>query len=105
MEHRHCLCEVCVEGSFHREPSPERRANKPVVYTDIFHVAKQDPSLGLFPEKVQMFVHQIRAQQKYREAAQAMNEVLEEMSIAERGDRRNDIRDRLRRKLAQKRKQ
>lgn len=103
MEHRHCICDVCCDACIKRSPSPERKASLVVMPKDIFSYEK-DPYRELFPPKIQMIMHQIETQRKYQEAAMAMNELMDDMNVDNRGDKRSAIRERLRKKLQAKRK-
>jgi hypothetical protein len=88
-----------------REPSPERRSTKQILPDEIFPRNDEIPYANLFPPNVEILMKQMKAQKIYQKAAEAMNEIMEDMSLRQKhNDKRFEIRDRLRRKLAEKRK-
>lgn len=104
---KQCICSTCCDGYLHirRSPSPNRRATKYVVPSDIVVYDNEIPYISMFPSNIQMNMRQIQEQQVFREAAAAMNDIMEEVSISTSKNRNGDaIRERLKRKLAAKQK-
>jgi hypothetical protein len=88
-----------------REPSPERLSTKQIQPADVFPRNDEIPYSNMFPPKIEILMKQMKAQKMYQKAAEAMNEIMEDMSLRQKhNDKRFEIRDRLRRKLAEKRK-
>lgn len=69
--------------------------------SDIIVPNREIPYSGMFPSNVEMFMHQIQAQKEYLKAADMMNEIMQECSVKHH-DKRDEIRERLKRKLAAK---
>lgn len=95
-----CECDECNRPD--REPSPERRSNFDYRDCPIVSMEEHRPFHDQLPSNVLINLQQIRSQKMYKDLAQEMSNVMEEMSTQKKHGRREDVRDRLRRKMAEK---